>query len=58
MLNPVPGPGPLVEVPLADADPPRGPLQDEPDVGVERPGHARQATVDLPHLQGRDSALL
>ena len=58
MLIPVPGSGPLVEVPLAEADPPRGPLQDQPDVGVEGTGHARQAPVDLTNLQGRDSALL
>ena len=57
-MNPVPGPGPLVEVALANVDSPRGPLQDEPDVGVEGPGDARQAPVDLTHLQGRDSTLL
>ena len=43
---------------VAEEDAPGGALEDEPHVGVEGVGHAREAAVDLPHLVHRQTRLL
>ena len=45
-------------MPVPEVDPLGGPLQDEPDVGVEGTGDAGEAPVDLPHLVNRQPRLL